>query len=90
MTTMELRQAVLQDVVSLLDNDEAMKKLQKYVHRIKKEIAGRPLVDAPCCHTVRDLEERLQKVGTQIEEGKAVTHEEAMDKMKNKYPFLCK
>lgn len=87
---MELRQSVLQDVVSLLDNDEAMQKLQKYVSRIKKEIAGRSLAEAPCCHTVSELEQRLQKADAEIEEGKAVTHEEAMEKMKNKYPFLCK
>lgn len=38
MTTMKLRQSVLQDVVSLLDNDEAMKELQKCVSRLKKKI----------------------------------------------------
>lgn len=90
MTTMELRQSVLQDVVSLLDNDEAMKKLQKYVRRIKKEMAARSLPDAPCCHTVEELEQRLLKAGDQIEQGMAVDHEEAMKQIKNKYSFLCK
>lgn len=87
---MELRQAVLQDVVTLLDDDEAMQKLQKYVRRIKKEIAARPLVASPCCYTVRELEQRLQKVDAEIEEEKAVAHEEAMEKIKSKYPFLCR
>lgn len=37
MATMQLQQAVLQDVISLLDDNETMKKLQKYVHRLKSE-----------------------------------------------------
>lgn len=40
--TMDLKQSVLQDVVSLLNNEEAMKKLQKYIKRLKNEAAGIP------------------------------------------------
>lgn len=38
MTTMELRSSVLQDIASLLGNDEAMLKLQKYIHHLKNEL----------------------------------------------------
>lgn len=37
MTTIELHQSVLQDVISLLDDNEALKKLQKYIRRLKSE-----------------------------------------------------
>lgn len=35
--TVQLQQSVLQDVASLLDDNEAMKKLQKYLQRLKSE-----------------------------------------------------
>ncbi|WP_288738385.1 hypothetical protein [uncultured Parabacteroides sp.] len=35
--TIQLQQSVLQDVASLLDDNEAMKKLQKYLQRLKSE-----------------------------------------------------
>ena len=35
--TIQLQQSVLQDVASLLDDNEAMKKLQKYLRRLKNE-----------------------------------------------------
>lgn len=38
MTTMELRSSVLQDIASLLSNDEAMLKLQKYIRQLKSEL----------------------------------------------------
>lgn len=34
---MQLQQSVLQDVVSMLDDAEAMKKLHKFLQRLKKE-----------------------------------------------------
>lgn len=34
---MQLQQSVLQDVISLLDDNEAMKKLQKYISRLRSE-----------------------------------------------------
>ena len=35
--TIQLQQSVLQDVASLLDDNEAMKKFQKYLQRLKSE-----------------------------------------------------
>lgn len=40
MTTLQLQQSVLQDVVSLLDDKEAMKKLQKVLQQLKQEKAA--------------------------------------------------
>lgn len=37
MTTMQLQKTVLQEVVDLMDNQEAMKKLQKFIASLKKE-----------------------------------------------------
>ena len=42
----QLQQSVLQDVVYLLDDNEAMKKLQKVLQRLKKEKAAKEEMSA--------------------------------------------
>lgn len=37
MTTMELKRSLLQDVESLMGNEQAVKRLQRYVRRLKRE-----------------------------------------------------
>lgn len=46
MSTMQLQQSVLQDVISLLDDNEAMKKLQKYISRLRSEKEARESMSA--------------------------------------------
>ena len=58
MSTMEIRQSVLQDIALLLDNDQAMEKLNKYVKRLRAETL-QPLKKAPSI-TQRELDERIQ------------------------------
>lgn len=38
MATLEIRASVLKDIASILNNDEAMIKLQQYVRILKKEV----------------------------------------------------
>lgn len=38
MTTMEIRTSILRDMASLLENDEAMLKLQRYIRSLKREM----------------------------------------------------
>ena len=42
----QLQQSVLQDVASLLDDNEAMKKLQKFLQRLKSEKAKKEEMSA--------------------------------------------
>lgn len=46
MDTIQLQQSVLQDVASLMDDTEAMKKLQKVLQRLKKEKAAKEATPA--------------------------------------------
>ena len=46
MSTLQLQQSVLQDVISLLDDNEAMKKLQKYISRLRSEKDARESISA--------------------------------------------
>lgn len=58
---MDLKQSVLQDVVSLLNNDEAMKKLQKYIRHLKTEVG-----ESSCSRTddeiLDDIRDGLREV----------------------------
>ena len=46
MSIMQLQQSVLQDVISLLADNEAMKKLQKYISRLRSEKEARESMSA--------------------------------------------
>lgn len=37
MTTIQLQQTVLQEVVSLMDNEKAMQKLQRFLNKLKQK-----------------------------------------------------
>lgn len=60
---MELQQSVLQDVVSLLDDTEAMKKLQKYIRRLKSEKeAENVMTEDDKAEILNDIREGLREV----------------------------
>ena len=46
MTTIQLQKTVLQEVVALLDNQEAMRKLQEFLASLKKAEAAKPEMSA--------------------------------------------
>lgn len=51
----ELRQSLLEDIESLLDNAEAVKRLRRYVTRLKKETGN------PMCMSQAELDKMIQK-----------------------------
>ena len=63
--TIQLQQSVLQDVASLLDDNEAMKKLQKYLRRLKSERMAKEEMSA------KEKEEILDDIRDGLREVKA-------------------
>lgn len=63
--TIQLQQSVLQDVASLLDDNEAMKKLQKYLRRLKNERVAKEEMSA------KEKEEILSDIRDGLREVKA-------------------
>ena len=63
--TIQLQQSVLQDVASLLDDNEAMKKLQKYLRRLKNERMAKEEMSA------KEKEEILSDIRDGLREVKA-------------------
>lgn len=63
MTTIQLQQSVLQDVVSLLDDKEAMKTLQKVLQRLKQEKAAKQeMTDKDKAEILNDIKEGLHEL----------------------------
>lgn len=64
MDTIQLQQSVLQDVASLMDDTEAMKKLQKVLQRLKKEKAAKEATpaDDDKAEVMNDIREGLREL----------------------------
>lgn len=64
MDTIQLQQSVLQDVASLMDDTEAMKKLQKVLQRLKKEKAAKEVTPAADdkAEVMNDIREGLREL----------------------------
>lgn len=64
MDTIQLQQSVLQDVASLMDDTEAMKKLQKVLQRLKKEKAAKEATTAAAdkAEVMNDIREGLREL----------------------------
>lgn len=68
--TIQLQQSVLQDVAYLLDDNEAMKKLQKFLHRLKSEKAKKEEMSAAEKEEIlNDIREGLRELKL-VREGK--------------------
>lgn len=63
MDTIQLQQAVLQDVASLIGDTEAMKKLHKALQRLKKEKAAKEEMNADEeAEILNDIRDGLREV----------------------------
>jgi len=85
MTSIQLQQSVLQDVVSLMDDHETMKKLQKYLHHLKSEKeAEEKMSAAEKQEILNDIREGLCEVKA-AREGKVKlqTAREFLDEIRN-------
>ena len=60
--TMQLEQSVLQDVISLLDNKSALKKLQSYIQVLKKEESEEEMTAREKEEIMDDIREGLIEV----------------------------
>ena len=60
--TMQLEQSVLQDVVALLDNKDALRKLQSFLLTLKKEEKNEEMSVAEKKEILKDIREGLQEL----------------------------
>ena len=66
----QLQQSVLQDVAYLLDDNEAMKKLQKVLQRLKRKSSQRRNVCRRKEEILNDIRDGLRELKLKVREGK--------------------
>lgn len=63
MSTIEIGSSVLRDIASLLNDEESLLKLQRYIRQLKRNrrIERGAVKNPPCCYTSAELTEHLQQ-----------------------------
>ena len=103
MTARELKYTYIEEAMSILDNEELMKKVLEAIRRCKKAIKnakteevdddGEDLMPGgvPALQFTREeLIEHVNKSLQDIAEGRVYTSAEVHRRMEEKFPFLCK
>lgn len=82
MTAMDLRKAVLQEVVSLLDDDAAMQRLLDFLLSLKHADGQASIVGLP--YTRQERQEALLRAEEEVMAGHVSTHEEVVVRIKER------
>lgn len=85
MTAMELeqRKSILQEVIGMLDTEEEVARVEKYLRRtLSRE-------QPPCQYTIEELIEHLEESEKDIQAGRVYTTEEVRSRFENKYK-ICR
>lgn len=97
MTTLEIKASLLQEVAELLNHDENVEKMQRFVRRLKKSAGERadsshkPLGGIPALqYSVETLNAILDRAEEGRIAGKYTPSEQVFDELKQEFPFLCK
>ncbi|MDD2954401.1 MAG: hypothetical protein PHC95_14825 [Parabacteroides sp.] len=70
MTTMELRADIFENLNFLLDNEEAMTQLKKYLCQLRKN------VERPCQYSVNELTQRVHQGVQDARQGLGQSHDD--------------
>lgn len=80
MNAIELRQQVLQEVVSLMDDDVAMMRLQSFLSTLKEEEEGFERIPG-LPYTEEERRAAIQRAEEDVRLGRTHTHDEVVAKM---------
>ena len=87
MSTMELRQSLLQEIANIIDSDELTRKTLEYVRKLRTKEAKKKEIE-----TKEDLTPyTMEEINSWMEEAgiPGMPHEEVFSNMEKKYPWLC-
>ena len=82
MTPMELRKNVLQEIASLLDNDEAMSRVYAYLLSLKGEGMAENISGLP--YTKDERRQSLSRAEAEVMSGQVSQHDGVIERMKQK------
>ena len=72
MTTMELRADIFENLNFLLDNEEAMTQLKKYLCQLRNKVER----DSPCKYDVDELTQRVRQGVQDARQGLGQSHDD--------------
>lgn len=82
MTTMDLRKTVLQEVATLLDDDEAMQQLLDFLFSLKHTDRQACIIGLP--YTRQERQDALMRAEEDVMAGHVSTHDEVVARIKEK------
>ncbi len=82
MTPMELRKNVLQEIASLLDNEEAMQRVYACLLSLKGEGMAENIPGLP--YTKEERRQSLSRAEAEVMSGQVSLHEGVLERMKQK------
>ena len=82
MTPMELRKNVLQEIASLLDNEEAMHRVYAYLLSLKGEGMAENIPGLP--YTKEERRQSLSRAEAEVMSGQVSLHDGVLERMKQK------
>ena len=77
MTTMELRADIFENLNFLLDNEEAMTQLKKYLCQLRNKVER----DSPCKYDVGELTQRVRQGVQDARQGLGQSHDDLVRKI---------
>ena len=87
MDTVDIRKSLLNEVATIIDNDELVVKALKSIRRLKAAADNQEKLSA---YTTEELESRIDEYLADDAAGRVYTTEQAANIIERKYPFLCK
>ena len=92
MSTMELRQSLLQEIANIIDSDELTRKTLEYVRKLRTKEAKKKEIETKedlTPYTMEEINSWMDEAEAEEEAGiPGMPHEEVFSNMK-KYPWLC-
>lgn len=82
MTPMELRKNVLQEIASLLDNEEAMQRIYIYLLSLKGERIADNIFGLP--YTNEERKQSLSRAEAEVMSGHVSLHDKVLERIKQK------
>ena len=75
MTTFELKRSILQDINALMDDEAAMRRISRYIRRLRNSTSTKDVDEDMIPYTMNELHERIDKAEKAIIEGNVIDSE---------------
>lgn len=92
MSTMELRQSLLQEIANIIDSDELTRKTLEYVRKLRTKEAKKKEIETKedlTPYTMEEINARIDEAEADIDAGRVIATETFIKDMEQQNPWLC-